>query len=214
MKLGLYSLFCVTEFEKAKGRLCFPAVRRSWSLNSISAGISELSLKPSFRPLRARGSSLQRYVSYSYLGTLSREFCWVLYYNLFALAAAPITVVVWPDNEGTLLSGLSRNVTWVWSFSRSGANRRLRLDNLCIVLFGSVAVWTDQGGPFLCISEVLMQWFKSNLFVVIINCYQILILGIQSFLTKAKKGHPIPCGEHWEHNDRTRKQLQSPSRKL
>jgi hypothetical protein len=46
---------CVIEFGNLKTSLCFPAVGRSRSLNSVLAELSKLRLDPSLRPLRARG---------------------------------------------------------------------------------------------------------------------------------------------------------------
>jgi hypothetical protein len=47
------------------------------------------------------------------------------YCCLFGLAAAPFNVVVCLDTGVTFRIGLPRNVTRVWSFSRSGVKKRV-----------------------------------------------------------------------------------------
>jgi hypothetical protein len=58
----------------------------------------------------------------------------VLYCYWFGVAALPFSVVVRLNNGVTLLFWLSRNVVRVWSFSRSGEGRRLRVATLCVCI--------------------------------------------------------------------------------
>jgi hypothetical protein len=56
--------------------------------------------------------------------------------------------------------------------------------------------------PYICPLKIIVTDFRFQLcliivvIIIIINCYKIFILEIQSFLTKAKLGHPIPSWEH------------------
>jgi hypothetical protein len=83
----------------------------------------------------------------------------VSHYYWFGFVAAPFTVALRLDNGVTLRFELSRNVTRVRSFFRSGVNRRLRMATLYILLFYRISVWTDQGGQwhrFICIFKAPM----------------------------------------------------------
>jgi hypothetical protein len=105
------------------------------SLNYVPPGVSKLCFYPSLLPFRARRLPVvtaQKLFSFGYVIT---RFFFVLYYYLFGLAASPCSVVVRLDNEVTLRSVLSRNVTRVWPLSRSGVGRRLRVATLGIFFF-------------------------------------------------------------------------------
>jgi hypothetical protein len=115
-------------------------------LNSVSTGISKLCLDSSLQPLRARGLLVATVSTFFFsFGDVVTSFVWY-YLLLFGLAAAPFSVIVWLDNGVTLRFGLSHNVMWVLSFSRSGVNIWPHVSTLCIFFFYWVSVWKNQGG--------------------------------------------------------------------
>jgi hypothetical protein len=85
--------------------------------------------------------------SFFYLGMLLTSFL-VLYYYLFGLAADPFSVVVRLDTGVTLQFGLSHNVTSVWPFSWSWADRQLCMATLCIFFYGF------QSGPTKVVEDI------------------------------------------------------------
>jgi hypothetical protein len=124
MWLGLYCAILCEWVWKLKESLSFPAVGWSRLLYSVLTWISKLCLDSLLRLLRARASLVEHVCFLLIWGCSNGSFVWCCY--LFWLAAAQFSVV-WLDNGVTLRFGFSCNVTWVWSFSRYGVNRRLHV---------------------------------------------------------------------------------------